>query len=1584
MKKVKRTERKTANNKNRCGNIVNKGNGGRKLRNRIISMALTAALITGSVPMQELSGTIKLPGFSSLSEKFTGTLSALLPNWWDNKSAVYAEGFTDPWEGINSITFNDINDLINYSIYYQTYSEFASDHKEDTLTIALTGSNKELSTNYQGIGTAVYPFEGTVKLSSSGSYSLQAYRAFFAYLSDKATITDGNGDSVYMSLTRLSSVGDSESAPLFADHVVHDNSVISAAGWKVEIVGSNTFSGAIGEIGANAIVKLDFKNTANTNVAANAAYDAEDTSALTDAGLFAGSIGANAQYTVIYTGNVNTEVKSANGNAGAFVGTMGANSTLTVVTSLTSISPTVKASGTEENIKGYAGGLVGKLDSTATVQRQTITTDDNNQSVATYESLWKSLSIGGTVTGTTGAGGLYGYYELQDTAGDGTVPAIDLKDYTVTARSYAKYCGGLLGVLYTTGDVSITNTADSAKAYTSGLGSAYETTGYYGGVAGRFITSALTNTATLTSLEISPTASAKFNAYGGTFGIVDSTAYVKADSVNVTATGTNKRTDSPSFFGGLVGATSSEKGVFIDLGDFTLDTGSESYQGGGVVGQFYNGVLRLSGTTDMSDALCASGDDCGQLVGNNDNVLVYALGTGTNGTAYGSGWTFKRSNGSTADDLGTWGEVVRISGVETNIVIADLSVHTVTLQGLTADTTDSDYKIANQNALVKTALNIQLNNGTGYDCLLFASGGATSSTLLGAKLTLTADVSFAGTGVTGLMRDGGDVTTLGSFAGTICGLKGTNETYKITLATGELYGLDKDGAVVTSSSTGAGQIYRHQHTGLFSVLAGTVSNLTVDGSINVRNCVDGMNIGGIASRNGGDITLSKVIAKGKIYYNEATKIEGSETTGKNIGGLIGFVGTNGTVTIKSECVVGEGDSTKPDIILSGSHESWNAYGGVIGKVTASVFTIDIGEENSSTTGLTVKTCVNISGLTAVASNSDCGGLIGHIIKAGSYGSRTVNIYKLDFNRCSIGNAASTNGGGLLGYSWLNTTANIKGMTVTSATINNCTTSGTAGGNANVGAMCYVATGKWVVDSLTVTSLSMPSGGDTSFGMLVNKAYTYGKDSYTGGLYLDVLNSGYTISAATLPGVTRKYDEIAAYTAKDAAGILTGGAGVVSINMNNPRAGALVDSVNDPNVRIADYTVGTTTTTGTGTYSNKLSSFSSIVNDTSRYYYNLDLMSSSDNAQNIMLWSVNKYAYTDIAGEFSTTLATTLSGAADMTGLSFYPVALADGITISDLTLKLDYAGIYAKTGATMDPGAVDQHYLMHSGLFLNSTAGQTLTISGALSLNGNFLEVGKYNGVLISDTMRGNLTCTSGSIVLNGIVAKTTANVDYSSGYALINNIKRADSTVAIPELKLYNVRTGTYSADSYFKSLIGPAVGPGLKMTFSKIKLDGAASTSIFRESTLVNSIKTDQNAQLIYNFTWDNDWGDANNDSQADRNVTYGKELSDSTHSGSVEYANKETKYSSGTGTEKHRWYVNPTDNSSLSGAVDFSSYRPYVYQAYNNTPDTNGYYFREIMVNVEEEGLTIGCGTYNDPYQISTADQLKILAAFLQNNN
>lgn len=1571
-------------NKNR---LEKKQNNSRKMRNRVISIVASAALMTNSLP---LSGLPTLSGLLGVAEPVV--------------SAAYEPGY--PQSEFSNTSFQDINKFIAYCYYYHTDETFADNHKGDAISIAITDTSTELSTDFYSLGTFASPFEGSVTFGSSGNYSMSSHSAFFAYLSDKATVSG-------LRLTRLSDVGDGESKPLFAEHVVAGGGMGT---WSFESAGSCTYSGVIGEIGDGAHVNLTYTNGANTAVVFNGA--STDEHPLADAGAICGKMGASSSLSLSYTGTLSHSVTSVDGNAGGLVGSMGSGASLTITAAPSTYAPTVTANC-------YAGGLVGDMASDATITNRPST-------------------IGGSVKGNAAAGGLYGRYAYTT---DTTLTLTDAALQT-TATVSGGNCGGLYGELATSGGLTITsgNTVVSYSTMSTGGGC-------FGGVIGKLTTAALTDTVKLQNLKVNPTANAAFGVYGGVIGKMDSVAYVEVDTVDVTA----GNPDKTSAFGGVIGETSAESGVFVNLGDFTLT--ASGFKGGGVVGNFHNGVLRLSGTTDMSAATPANANNCGQLVGQNDNVLVYALGDGSNDE--GSNWTFKRCGSAQADDLGTWGEVIRTfsvaegettsqqNAVEAGIIDeTNIGSHYVTLAGVTAQA-DSEsntyYGISTATDFAKIALNIQLNNKDGnYDCLLFTSGSVDCADLLGGTLTLTDNVSLANTGITGLMRDGGsDVNTLGKFTGT---LDGTNDdaedadgTYTITLATGEIYGMvkrtvDNEETWVNASSLstnvpeGMGQIYRHQHTGLFSVIgngttAGTVSNLTVDGSIVVRNRVDGMNIGGIASRNGGNVTLTKVITNETIKYHEGTSVTGTETTGKNIGGLIGFVGENGTITIGGECVVGKGDSEDPDLILTGSHTSWNVYGGAIGKITASVFTIDVGtvveadnEESSGSEGgsegegeseeetvinkLTMKMVVDISGITGVGSNSDCGGLIGHITKAGSYEDREVNINNLEFTGCKIGNAANTNGGGLLGYSWLNATAKIEGMTVTSATISNCTANGTAGGNVNVGAMCYEATGKWVVDKLTVTSLTVSGGvgSSGSIGMLVNKAYTdqtvSNVHSYTGGLYLDVLNSGYTLSTVSLP-TTGKYDEIAAYTARDVDDILTGGAGVISINMNDDRNGTKVT------VGETTSTVNYVKITDTGTYSNQVSGKTSVVNQTSRYYYNLDAMSKANGGQNLLLWSVKNYAYSDLSSEsdFDTTLTTTLSGTADMTGLSFYPVALADGITIGTLNLTFDYEGIEAITGTTMDPGATvvtvgetttdnrNQHYLMHSGLFLNSSAGSTLTISGTLTLNGNFLEVGKYKGVLISDTMRGSLTCTTGSIVLNGITPKTTGAAAYNSGYLLINNIKRADSTVAIPELKFHNVSTGTgyTSGTTVAKSLIGEAVGPGLKMTFSKVKLDGVASTSIFGESTLVKSIKTDQNAQLIYNFTWDDDWGDANNDSKADRNVTYGHELSDSSHAGSVEYSNKETKYSSGTGSDTHRWYVNPTTNLQLSGAVDFSGYRPYVYQAYtNNTPDTDGYYYREIMVNVEAAGLTDGCGTYNDPYLISTAEQLKSVAAFLQNND
>ena len=1150
---------------------------------------------------------------------------------------------------------------------------------------------------------------------------------------------------------------------------------------------------------------------------------------------------------------------------------------------------------------------------------------------------------------------------------------------------------------------------------------------YFGGIAGRYVTDDLKNSLILDTVALTVTSSATFNAFGGAIGLVDcastgaSAAYIKVLGARITATGTNKDKSAANYayFGGLVGATAqaNDRGVFIDLGDFTLTT-NENFRGGGVVGQFYSGVLRLSGTTNLlgakpvgsyqtADATARKESYYGQLVGYRDNVLVYALGGGSDSTpSYGSGWRYVRSNGSIADDLGTWGEVVRMfdtnnaEGAE--IVAFDNTNHTATLAAPpSVPEGGTTASISSKVDFAKLALNIQLSQLSESDCLRKTSVATQSDLLSGSyQLTATVSLSLAGTGLTGLMRDGsadGTTGSIGTFSGTF---DGNGKT--LTLAVGEEYGVPASENVVE----GKGQIYRHQFTGLLAVVGGeaTVNGLTLNGSITVRNAgIDGTYVGGVAACANGSVTLDGVTASQTVNYHEGAKAAGTEAYGKDIGGLIAYVndnGTdNGTIAITGATTIGTVFN------LSGHHENWVVVGAAIGKIAARKFVVNIEQTGSDT--MTVSHTVNASEVTDKGGNTDGGGLIGYILKSsGSYKTREVNIKNLVFDGCSIDNPATDNGGGFLGYSWQNTTATIDGLTVTSGTINN-TAPAESAATKNIGLMCYEATGVWKVNSLTVNGLTMTSGATDSLGMIVNKAFKRNDNNtaYTGGLYLDVLKAGYTLNntadAITLPASLPKYDEIAAYTAKDADGVLSGGAGVVSINMNTQREPDV------PKVKVTD----------TGTYQNQLQVNNANVkkpNATTRYYYNLDEMTSDNDGQNLLLWSVHRYAYSDIKDEFNTSFNTdkdiVLSGDADLTGLSWYPLKNAPSCTLSGLTLTFDYSGIYtAEKAANLqggsdsyvrDPGdtgsARNQHYLMHSGLFIDQGTNEitkqnenVVTITNGesntgLTLKGNFLEVGDYRGVLFSGTMCGRLTSTSGKIVLDGIIPVKPTGTEYNAAsdtgyYLLIHNIARSTAASAIaPEVRIYNVyntdaaayQNGAIIADS----LIGAATGTGLRIVFSKIKLDARTTAlqgnggldaayhttrSLFSKSTLLASIKADQASQLIYNYTYDDDWGSGG------RNVTYGKEVSVS-----VEYSGEESKY-----YDTPRNFTNPVSNTNTETSFA-SGWLPYVYVAYSTTKDESGRFNRELKVNVMTTTIDAGCGTYNDPYVFSGENAAKVL--------
>lgn len=1471
----------------------------KKRGRKVISFLTAVAILTNAVPLGDFSE-IVASCFSTEVYAADESATDYAPN--RDKTFFASAG--------NSITFDATSDFIDYSYYYNTDSDFAAKHCGDRLVTSFLNDGTDirgvLSENYMGLGTEEYPFNGTIALAASDSFTLKTHKALFNYMSDSVKIIDSQAKPITLTLLRLSDVGAGENKPLLADHVVHTDGdknewIISD---HLNSLNGSSYSGVIGEIHENASVNMSFSSS-STGIVGSA-----------DIGAICGTMKENSSLNLDYDFSVEYSISSSDGNAGGLVGTMENGSELNI-----NSMPVhdFKVSIKSEN--GYAGGIVGEMSSKASVTTPA------------------ALSVSAAVNGKIGAGGVFGHYVNYGSDGE-----FDLAKYSVDVSVYGEYCGGIFGVLENNiGDLSqinkftIKNSGSFSAVLADESGSEYDCR--FGGITGKYVTDDLRNSLLLSEITVETGSERSFSAFGGVVGLADSAAYIKADNVEVTASGTDKGT----CFGGLVGETSDNKGVFADLGNFTLK--ADDFNGGGIVGKFNNGVLRLHGTTDMSAAKLMSGENCGQLVGYNNNVFVYALGSGSD-----ENWTFNRSNGAQADDLGTWGEVVRLfdgkNAEDSRIVTFDESGHFVTLdRPNTSIGTTVDF--------AKTALNIMLDQGVDYDCLKFADKSLDRSALLSSELEFSADIDLSGTGINGFMRDGSceeissvNIGDVGAFVGT---LNGGGHT--LTLAIGETYGNCADGQTEC-----VGQMYSHQYNGLFSVvgdgtLEATVNDLKINGTIRAYGA-DSTDIGGIAARSHGSAVLDNITAEQSV---ELTADKAEKT---NIGGFIGYIDNNtdnGTINIKGN------SAALPKFNFS------EVSGGVIGKVDSSRITINIAQGTSD------KLLVGARSTDLSDSDSYSGSLIGYITSNGDYKNRVVNIDNLESEGGQIGG-----GGGFLGYSWLDSTVNIAGLTVTGGTI---TTTA-----KDVGVMCYSATGKWTVDSLSVSKMSLENGGSSSVGMIVNKAY-----DGSNGLYIDLLDSGYKLneSGILLPQ-TGKFDEIAAYSAEN---VLDGGngAGVISIDMNPDR-----------NCSEAKFTE-------TGTYQNRISAKKAgFANSSARYYYNLNNMNSADAGQNLLLWSVNKYAAGNIKDEF-TSVGDPFTGNADMTGLSLYPIKNAPGVSIGEMTLTFDYSGIYSEESGTennsdsyvRDPAELNQHYLMHSGLFIDLSAGESMNVNGKFTLGGTFLELSDYSGVIINQTMYGNfIVSDSGAIVLDGIRPMTSGNKEYSGGYLLINSITRKDDLTAPPSLTVKNLSsTNKYSSDSetdkVAKSLIGSASGKGLKIVFSGIKLDSrngestdtdlAAKSgelynaygtynSIFTDSTLLASIKTDQSAKLEYNFTKDEDWGNS-----APRSVTYGKEIKDS-----IEYKDEEQRYYPDANGENDI-FTNPVNDTERSEVYDFSvGFLPYVKTVYSSEKDGAGLFYRELKVNVQSVALNIGCGTYNDPYIINDAKVLEALAEFISSGD
>ena len=1384
-----------------------------------------------------------------------------------------------------------------------------------TKPVEVGGTAEVAGTEYSflGLGSDGYPYAGTFGLDSKTAatkYSISTTRPLFNALSVKATFNN----------TIPFIIAESTNEPLLAKTLkaagsgngTDENSVLNC---NIELRNLDTVTdAAIGGL----IGTMERKTSADitfTNQLTN-----ELTISGTDhVGLFCNTMQEGSFLTATFkngAGKISVAATESEKDAGGFVGHMETDASLTIAgTSVYSVA----------SLYGNAGGIVGSsVDGSVTVKASE---QDTNTNIFQFADLI-TLSVGSDKA----VGGLIGEYNITKNIVNTSI-SVDLSRYkfnTVNISAGGKNAGGLFGELIITNkaetdgiSVSIsgnTETFDNnTKTITTEVSSAVTN---YGGLIGSYQSSNMKNTLTIEKNAIATTGGEKLNnesSYGGVIGEISGNSYVAIEKVYA-STG-DMKVNGKASFGGLVGKINDG---FLNVGSVTLKT-DESYDlagdsknpandvegRGGLVGHLVKGVLRLHGTTDLSgQKITVAYNHVGQIVGNNGNGLVYALGNGNTLPENKEGWSLIRYKGTdrSGSDIGNWGAVVRLSenltesaNEATGAFTFNSNAHTVTVNNTT---NTNGTTISNTNDFVAYALAFDISNEyvDGTSALRFK---ATVKPADKQSVTLKGNVDLTGTGVIGIGKDN---TEKGESAQTFTGtFDGGSNT--VTLDIGTTYGTN-----ISENDNAAGQLYakrsdqRDTHYNLALIPFAqnvTVKNITIEGKVNskvpktvkqeetetdVRYPAFASGVIGLASETA---TFEKVTVNAAVSVNEETSTDEKSAAKKLHTWQSGFLGRfEGTQLTYQECTWGSSAS------LTEERSTDNArMGGLAAEV--------MGGAN-----VTVKNCI-LSGtiISNAPSNARVGGLIAvsrgetqtNANNTATSSLSTINIANLQVNGENISaKTATATSGGLLGYQWQNTNVvfapadsneNSTGNSSKSSTGVTISGASLTSSNAQFGGLVYQATGYWnaaAKDSIVfstsdnkATTLTGKSAKDVPSGLLVGtgliketvKENNIEKEVVKSALYLEVgtwgsaSDAAYQIksSAVTLAISGSEYfDELVGITKNSDFGNTNA---VVSLAVRDSNGKAVrIDTDNTNNA--------------VNTYTGQIQS--NYKNGQTRYYYNLDSyrknnsilnLNSVSTAENLVLWSAAQYAAPNIRSCFRIGDRTdvTISGEIDLTGYSYYPVtpigAVNLGTGTADTSLTFAYEELETKETQNKQPSNFDhQHYLMHYGLFYNTShniAVKKTSFSGTVGKEAitDDTENSKiYNsGVLIFGSVVGDPANNIVEISLNNVTLagiRVTGVEKDNPEYAplLINRMEQA-AKLTVDTLttgKKYttsgdgNEKTTAYAATSLIGN-VGSNTATKLTLSFANIALDGRLNEDASKATSVLNN----GNVTVEYNTT-------------------------------------------------------------------------------------------------------------------------------------
>lgn len=1532
-----------------------------------------------------------------------------------------------------------------------------SEYKEYTINLVttsgwdLTGTAEVAGTAYSflRLGDDADPYEGKFefdKKTSAEKFSITTTKALFHALSTKAKL-----DLISFSISATFSI---TMKPLLAEKLKNSGdgtkltSTVVLSDLNSDRIQEAAIGGLIGTMEKGSSAEITFTNNFSNSL---------KVSGESHTGLFCNTMEPGVSLTATFKNNVkntvSVEATTSGADAGGFVGHMAADSQLTIAgTSAAQVS----------SASGNAGGLVGSVtDGKISVQAEKGKNEADAGKFAFADTL--TLKAGSDKA----AGGLIGAYSVTKGGtdnGTGNSISYDLSEYEFhsIAVSGGEDVGGLFGVLKNT-STSSTTVAVSGKttdAITTKVISESEVKNL-GGLIGAYdtVTSIDRNSAAVmkNTLAIKGTSNAAdpdiravstggskaSTTYGGVIGAVSGSSYVEIE--NVSASTADMKNSTTTSVGGLVGKLNDG---FLNVGNVTLATAAGNDLGstdakvpandtdqveghGGLIGHLVKGVLRLHGETNLENQkITTAYNHVGQIVGFNENGLIYALGNGNGLDVDGKGWSLTRYSGTdrSGSDIGNWGAVIRLGGNLSEgadgVFTFDEDAHTVTINSSVENRTKANINGANQFAAYALAFEFSATDTEKTEALKLKNNVDQTQKQ---TVQLTGDVDLTNTGIIGIGKDNiekGKSAQL--FKGTLNGRTLDGGNYKITLDIGATYGNN-----ISEGNNAAGQLYakrsdqRDTHYSLALIpFAGdiTISNLTIDGNVICK-------IPKAVNQEVKDIKYPAFVAgaiglaSGKTEFNHVTVNTKSSVTEeatdakKLLAWQGGFLARceGSTLTFK-DCTWGN-TASLDDERDTDNHRIGGLAAEVMGGCTVTVRNTTLSGSITSAS----QSNANIGGLIAVSRGED----LNNTAKPS-----TIAVSKLSVNGETVTTSSAITSGGLLGYQWKNTnvefTANT-GVTISGSTLN--------AGTAQFGGLVYQATGYWnatAKDSIVFTTgtdnkantFTGKSEKDTPSGLLVGTGLLTETNTdqtrTTSALYLEVgtwgsaTDSAYKINNGAVAlniGNSKYFDELSGITRFDDAG-----------NSNAVVSLAVRDS--SGNAALIDK--GSTTNTYTGQIGKE-----NYKNTKTRYYYNLDSyrkdkytteLKTITSEPDLVLWSAAQYAAENIRTCFRKEIistpdhlfVTSISGNLNLDGYSYYPVTPLTPVHIgsesntgSDTNLTFAYDAMNTIEGTNKSfSDAEHQHYLMQHGLFYNTSHGVLVNKTSFAGVVGKEeLKSEKntddsdnstqYNsGALIYGSVIGNpisniVGITLKNVTLDGIRV-TGVEKDNGITYAplLINRIAKAAKLTVDKLSTSEKYMTGegenkktAYAATSLVGS-VGDKTASKLTLSFSNIALDGRVAEDSEKSISVWNNGITQveyhtthtifTRAILMEYFMYSSDGSGTYNFNSTDDKVTYGVELTNTEPTG--RNPDKQYQYYDA------KSYITDEKNKNADEAYVKDRYQDTNFLRYVRVAQNIKKSTYELDINQKSTGLLKGCGTYGDPYIIEDALQLSSLASYI----